>query len=1252
MMRRYQTSSSVLMVVALTLLLVAATHTLAQTVIPFTNLGVSVPATLTDKGWVYYSVNPSLFSNLNDTDFVSFMLTSLSGDADLHVSIVGLPNGPDCTNCIFSSETPFSEVQTISKGDSSKWPTGNNPFYVGIYGYTQAEVVFNVWSSKSIVQLTEGQPQQANTERGTYTYFRYDLQRSAKTNITISVTPVDGDPDIYVSTKTDKPDRYNYEYSSALYGFDLININHDPEATQGVLSYYIGVYSYSNTHYTIFVRNHLTPAVRVVEGHPMSDLVEAGEMLCFAYENLVQQRILVSLSPLTSRGDPDLYIRWGDCPTTSSYDIVRRTTGNDAVEIEKADSQAGRIMFIGAYGYARDTKFELLVTTEEHNTILSDGVAFGASLLTGETNYYKYSHGDTDSSVVANVRVLRGSVKLYSAFHARPNQDKYERVAEMDGGLINMIFPAPTKSANYYFGVVASANADYTITVSSSQVPSILRDGVDMFWNVVPQYHYRHFIFEAADFATNDVSITVNPWIGDVDIYVSTDDENFPTKTNYTWMSDSWGEDTVHIPANDPKAKGKNRFRISVYGYREVNYFTILAMQSNTTIALVDDETVPGAVAVRDYVFYSYELAAPSTISISLHISSANSSATIFYSRTNPKPNRQDHDGTALTFGDAFLTLEQQPKGTIYISVHGWNSITGRPILYTLNVRTSYQHIYVNGQSYLVHVGQGKTTQFKAYIGSHIKTLVASATLVSGSTKMYIANDNSPANNTHFTFQNTEWPGNAFLIQNSNPDFKSGYWFFGVYGNVDSDFYISLTAYPYVAWMSEGVPVLGKAPTDGSPLIYSFWIPYTADDSKQDYSFHIRQISGYTDVYALQDYTINPSPQNFTFISSGSVDRTLTLPKDKITFGRAIYFGVYGKAGSDGSYPVYEVSMATASAPKFLGQDQPQSLVVTKGSYNYFETLNRYASDKLTVYVESCNVYPAPNIYVSHRHFRPNDQTADTITSTASSDYPHDYVQVASVDAAPVDKFFIGVGNAKSDSVSSIYVTTGDDARPSVLNTKMDGADLTSNGETVLILQPAKPSSKQSPGTLLSYAVYTAPIGHDQDESVLNMQTVCGVKASGNLVTKVAVTDTTQQVTAKFKVDRSQKYLVNVLAQDNNGLSVPYKAAYIINGRVVYAPISEGGVNVPALVISLILIFIFLAVLAYIGGGMGYRYKKGYRGIEMFPNYEFWKMVFTCGRSSSYTRFDDDRVNTSGFGSTNSSRQESQPITSGGYGSI
>lgn len=148
MMRRYQTSSSVLMVVALTLLLVAATHTLAQTVIPFTNLGVSVPATLTDKGWVYYSVNPSLFSNLNDTDFVSFMLTSLSGDADLHVSIVGLPNGPDCTNCIFSSETPFSEVQTISKGDSSKWPTGNNPFYVGIYGYTQAEVVFNVWSSK------------------------------------------------------------------------------------------------------------------------------------------------------------------------------------------------------------------------------------------------------------------------------------------------------------------------------------------------------------------------------------------------------------------------------------------------------------------------------------------------------------------------------------------------------------------------------------------------------------------------------------------------------------------------------------------------------------------------------------------------------------------------------------------------------------------------------------------------------------------------------------------------------------------------------------------------------------------------------------------------------------------------------------------------------------------------------------------------------------------------------------------------
>ena len=1092
--------------------------------------------------------------------------------------------------------------------------------------------------------MNENQPQQAKTFRGTYTYFRYDLTHLLNTNFTISVTPVDGDPDIYVSSKIAQPTKDNFEQSSSLYGFDLVVVQHTAQSVPG-LAYYIGVYAFTDCHYTIAIRT-AEQALRVVEGHALSDMVENGEMNYYVYHNLKKQRILVSVLPLASAGgDPDLFIQFNSYPTTKSggYLYHSETLGDDAIEIEKDDSLEG-LYYIGIYGYARDTKYQLLITTEEANTVLADGVAVPSSLLAGEINYYKFNHGDYDVSIVATVTVFRGTVNLYSAMHSRPSAN--DKVGNVEGGQITLAYHAPTQTGVYYYSVVASSNADYTITVTTQQVPTTLRDGSAIYWNNVPQGYYRHYIFDAEKFSTSDVSITVNPWLGDVDIYVST--EPFPVKSNSTWSSDSWGEDTVVIHANDPKANGKTRFYVSVYGFRETNYYSILAMQSGTSIRLLDDVTVPGTVAHKGYVFYSYNLATYTTITVSLHIQGGAGNANIYYSRTHPKPNSEDHDGKSLNFGDDILTVEGAPPGIVYFSVYGaYGPADGAPITYTINVKTNYQHLYANGQAYFVSVAKGQYSQFRAYVGSHVKTLVASATLVSGATTLFAANDDSPANNTHYTYMNGEWPGNALMIQSTATDFKTGYWYFSVYGSVASDFYISLNAYPYGGWLKQGVPVISKAPTDGTPVMFSFWVPVTADDEKDDYVLYIRAMSGNTYIYANQDYTVDPSPTNYVWASNGSVDRMLVFPKTSLSFRKAIYLSIYGD-NNGGAAPTFELLMGTASSPRFVGQDQPQSVVVNAGQYSYFTALNRAALNKITVSVESCIAGPAPKVYLSSTHWKPNATSPDTLSSSSYTAYPNDWVQTVSTDSYAEEKFFIGVGGGDSGAISSLYITTGDSSRPTVSDGTLHGQDMTSKGETVVTFKTATPSARFV--LLITYSAYIHKLDTGSDPTIVNMQTVCGIEKHGEkVVTSASPAITGEQVEFKFTVDKNSKYLLNILAHDSNGLATPYKAAYIINGRVVY---EESGANVAGIIFGLLFAFIALALIGYIGGGMGYKAYKGHRGIEMIPNIDFWRMVFTCGRSSSqYSEFDNDRVNTSGFGSTNRA-EESQPITGGGYGSI
>jgi hypothetical protein len=90
-------------------------------------------------------------------------------------------------------------------------------------------------------------------------YFEYKVSANQlSSELSVVVTPLGGDPDVYVSLVNAHPNRSNpssYEYSSFMYGGDRVVI--PPTAALANRMVYIAVYGYTAATFTVTVRNML-----------------------------------------------------------------------------------------------------------------------------------------------------------------------------------------------------------------------------------------------------------------------------------------------------------------------------------------------------------------------------------------------------------------------------------------------------------------------------------------------------------------------------------------------------------------------------------------------------------------------------------------------------------------------------------------------------------------------------------------------------------------------------------------------------------------------------------------------------------------------------------------------------------------------------------------------------------------------------------------------------------------------------------
>lgn len=1215
-----------------------------------TELGKAIRSSVNQDQLVSYKLYTSLLNGMTSNDYLTFALSPLSGDADLFISTAGVPSidsNKHCTNCILQGSTPHAEIKDIQKSDSN-WPTGTDAaFYIGVYGYSASDFLLNVFSTNMNAVLDLGVTQIASTYTGQYTYFKYQLDDSS--NFSIAVTPMNGDPDIFVSASTERPVSGNSEWNASLYGFDMVRITTDNVHYKAQGLYGIGIYAFFNTYYTISVSKHDT-YVEMIEGLSLSNFVDGGTYTYFKFTlKNAGHRLIMILNALTTQGDPDIYVTTDIStgpPSRTNYQWSSASFGGDVVTIENAQATT---YYIGIYGYAYGTKFQLSVNTERRNLLLNDGVAQPGYAGAGQYSFYKFAHGDSQSALSVVVSPNQGqSVELYAALdNTHPDANKHQYVGiGLDTSDRHITWPIPSQTGTYYFGVYSQNGANYTITAQTQQTATVLIDGVTSYYNSVPTGYYRYFVFDASQSANasdRDVSIVVHPTYGDADLYVSTTIER-PTSSNYTWKSDNWRQDTVVVLSNDTKKEGKNVFYIGVYGASftgRSNGFSITALLSGTTVELREGAISSGVVSPGKYTYYEYVISNSGSININLELTSGDDEADIYVSTSTTKPTKDDYQYKSTRIGNDYLNIKNARPGAYYIGVYGVRGASS--ISYSLMARQNYQSLPTNSFSLLEVADAGSNYTFHTNVYNDTQAVLLATTLIFGRTNMYISTDvNKIPNKDNADYVSTTWPGNAIFIPRSDSKFKPGEWLIVIEHVEDSNYFIGASSVPGTTWLREGIPRLAIAPKQ-EHIMFAYWIPF---DNQVDYYLNIRIMTGLVNVYAGQDWQDLPSPQNHTWASEGPNDRLIKLEREKLEFGYILFISVYGS--DDDSY--FELTLSKNTTTRYLVLDQPQIQLTTVGGYSYFKIYTPQNTEhELDFIITSCEAAPAPIGYLSDNPQIEHPTKDNSTFATKVTKNP--YVQYVKTPKKKNSQYNAGilVGN-KDAKLYSVYATTSTDTRPVVKNPYFKG-NPPKNSQMLLIIDVADPPKKYADRTF-RYTVYMRDLTNN---TAYNFDTACGIQYYGQELGTAEVTSGSKTVQYLVDIDLKKDYVVNVIVSDNLGLSTPYKYAFIKKGVFVphNAPSTMRGISVGAVFILLATI----ALLSYFLIGACYNIYKGERGIAIIPNHTFWldlphllldglKFIATCGRvSRDYERFDHAPVE-------EPSRGSNQIQESSGYGSI
>eukprot|EP01083_Nonionella_stella_P269914 913584_1 len=705
-------------------------------------------------------------------DMLTFSLAPEYGDPDLYVNRVDFgvenvtehrPHQGDSASYNWSAVTLGSDELAIQKPKAGI-------YLLTVYSYSPTGFYLSVSKGLSAIQLSEGVPLHGQAAKSNYALYHVHVAASTSPRpLTISVTPLSGDPDLYVANIAGV-DKTHHNYSAVSSAFsDSVTIA--AEEVKKFPDWYIAVYGYSNCSFTVVAS--YAEVLRLPIGVPQIFTVNASVTQYFnARVSSNELQFVVTVSPLHGNAAVMLSTsRQPEYNKPETYDIAARnfSTPNDIKILPVGGSlcpgheeDGGVCVFrIGCHGTRATNKLQIVASVPSTPIQLQGGAPQRSYVEGGMYQYFSFEVRDQQSVVGFVITQIYGDTAMFiSVTENRPTNTSHtwKNSASMVGP--NPVFVEYTDQrfsvGMFYVGVLGTTSSKFTLTATDSPVTPqagdrlqvvLLYDGVPQA-NLLESGKFSVYEFHIDEHLATGAGVVVTLAVnyGEVDLIVakSTGDKDFvPTEGAH---SDASG----HVFIDEPCTSCSYRLKVTAASH---SFFSLTVATSSLPQLVQAGQMVEGHVSARKYVYYRFDvpgdLKAEENATVVLTAKSGDPDIIMSASFTD-KPftasSPKCANGcltasscnpgcvwTARKYGSDVLSLDHLVAGSTYfLGVYGFYESN-----YALSV--SYQNIHlIDGFPVygVLDVGQSQFYSFRA--SSLHQSVFYNLKLISGEATMYI----------------------------------------------------------------------------------------------------------------------------------------------------------------------------------------------------------------------------------------------------------------------------------------------------------------------------------------------------------------------------------------------------------------------------------------------------------------------------------------------------------------------------------
>eukprot|EP00467_Chlorarachnion_reptans_P026381 CAMPEP_0114512822 /NCGR_PEP_ID=MMETSP0109-20121206/15203_1 /TAXON_ID=29199 /ORGANISM="Chlorarachnion reptans, Strain CCCM449" /LENGTH=2525 /DNA_ID=CAMNT_0001692577 /DNA_START=282 /DNA_END=7859 /DNA_ORIENTATION=- len=787
----------------------------------------------------------------------------------------------------YESSQHFHIPYTVDIYQQDKWAKNDGKFYIGVYAMDNATYTVMARSNDRSHQLLfEGRPQIDQLGAHECHFYKY-VSESERCNVTFQLTPMSGDPDLFVS-KTNKYPRNisTSEHASVntIMRQDSVTIPNAP-----IDVYFVGVCGFVNTTFTLTAsancRNiNYTKAIELTDGLSIQGSLERGGYRLYKFHVGDTSRI-ISFEVTAQSGDPDLFLKHEKFVCPHEADLSFTTQGSDFITVQPQDpfycTNCDYYLLVTG---ASATSYRLLASGGSAYRMLPDGIPFTAHIEqhTFEYFYVEMDDPQSDLTIVAT-NLDQGDPDLFvSTTNPKPSKlTNYTWKSESIGSDAITIAANDPKACGlctYYISVYAYTTANISIVATWAK-PTELTLGEPQGGVVLKNSMQYYQLTTYGDH--DDINVAVTSIAGKLELYVSTtvnplrgNSSTFKYMLPYTVASKSimiqHGENNNCQTTSGVQATVVCKYHIGVFGKTTAN-FTILVSSNHSVTTLQLGVPFEDHIGARLYEYFYVDVASPNR-SLTVTLTPLQGDPDLFVSRIHQYPNQTQPVSQTMRSrsiaGDS-IYVENAPMGRYYISVYGFR-YSRFNILASLE-QTGYNCTspnplecgipnLIDGQPQTATVRDRQWQYFQYHLQDATQELSLTSTRVVGDPDLYVQFERLP-NRTSFLTHSIRY-GDDFIVLRNPP---LGVYYIGVFAYSSCTFTLRVSSQNVSLQLQDGVPVQEMV-NKHSSLEFLF----NPSDLGRDVTFILTPLSG--------DPDLNVTLGNKHFESRFWLEDSVTVP--------------------------------------------------------------------------------------------------------------------------------------------------------------------------------------------------------------------------------------------------------------------------------------------------------------------------------------------------------------------------------------